>query len=377
LQRESFLNLSRFSYLNSKILFLVLLSAFQSITFVVVGNFILGIHGMTMAYWLILFSVAVFANLLGLNISAAFDSVVSIYILVPLLLIPQILLCGVIVKFDDLQSKTAAKDAVPFAGEIMASRWAFEALAVEQYKENRYMTRFFDVEKEMAQSRFRSDILTTELVGQVDLVDGWIRLNKPADDIAQKLVIIKNEIEKLDDEKLLPEFQFTESLVPGKFNSEIAELAKTHLNQLKDFHKNRYQKIKSEKDQLINKLNKENGDDFLYNQKMKYHNKSLEVLVLNSETKEFFRETPFGYMQKIAPIYKEPDFKNGRAHFLASEKNLFGITLGTFIFNLGILWLMIAFLYIALYYNLLRKLLGVSGQFKHFKSFFKNGKQKK
>src|SRR5690606_31496898 len=132
------------------------------------------------------FSVAVFANLLGLNISAAFDSVVSIYILVPLLLIPQILLCGVIVKFDDLQSKTAAKDAVPFAGEIMASRWAFEALAVEQYKENSYMARFFDVEKEMAQSRFRSDILTTELIGQVDLVDGWIRLNKPADDIAQK-----------------------------------------------------------------------------------------------------------------------------------------------------------------------------------------------
>jgi ABC-type multidrug transport system ATPase subunit len=377
LQRESFLNLSRFSYLNSKILFLVLLSAFQSITFVVVGNFILGIHGMTMAYWLILFSVAVFANLLGLNISAAFDSVVSIYILVPLLLIPQILLCGVIVKFDDLQSKTAAKDAVPFAGEIMASRWAFEALAVEQYKENRYMARFFDVEKEMAQSRFRSDILTTELIGQVDLVDGWIRLNKPADDIAQKLVIIKNEMEELNDEKVLPEFQFTESIVPGKFNSEIAELAKTHLNQLKDFHKNRYQKIKSDKDQLINKLNKENGDDFLYNQKMKYHNKSLEVLVLNSETDEFFRETPFGYMQKIAPIYKEPDFKNGRAHFLASEKNLFGITLGTFIFNLGILWLMIAFLYIALYYNWLRKLLGVSGQFKHFKSFFKNGKQKK
>jgi hypothetical protein len=46
---------------------------------------------------------------------------------------------------------------------------------------------------------------------------------------------------------------------------------------------------------------------------MKYHNKSLEVLVLNSETKEFFRETPYGYMQKIAPIYKEPDFSNGRA----------------------------------------------------------------
>jgi ABC transport system ATP-binding/permease protein len=376
LQRESFLNLSRFSYLNSKILFLVLLSAFQSFTFVFIGNLILGIHGMTLAYWLILFSVAVFANLLGLNISAAFDSVVSIYILVPLLLIPQILLCGVIVKFDDLQSKTAAKDAVPFAGEIMAARWAFEALAVEQHKNNRYMARFFDMEKEMAQARFRSDILTTELIGQVDLVDGWIRLNKPADEISKKLVIIKNEIEKLDEEKVLPKFQFTDFLVPGKFNSEIAEFAKAHLNQLKDFHKNRYQNIKSEKDQLINRLNKENGDEFLYNQKMKYHNKSLEVLVLNSETKEFFRETPYGYMQKIVPIYKDPDFSNGRAHFFSSEKNLFGYAVGTFVFNLGIIWFMIAFLYIALYYNWLRKLLGIPAQFKTIKSFLRNGNQK-
>ena len=377
LQRESFLNLSRFSYLNSKILFLVLLSAFQSFSFVVIANLILGIHNMTLIYWLVLFSVAVFSNLLGLNISSAFDSVVTIYILVPLLLIPQILLCGVIVKFDDLQNKNAAKDVVPVTGEIMASRWAFEALAVEQYKENNYMAQFFEMEKEMAQARFRSEILTAELIGQLDLVDGWTRLNKPVDEISRKLNIIQNEIKKLDAEKVLPEFQLTENLTPEKFNFEIAELAKTHLNQLKEFHNKRYQKVKSEKDQLINRLNKENGDQFLFDQKMKYHNKSLEALVLNSETKEFFRETPHGYMQKIAPIYKDPDFTNGSAHFLASEKNLFGLLVDTFIFNVGMIWLMSTFLYIALYYNWLRKLLGISVQFKTIKSFVKNGKQQK
>ena len=376
LQRESFLNLSRFSYLNSKILFLVILSAFQSFSFVVIGNLILGIDDMTMAYWLVLFSVAVFSNLLGLNISAAFDSVVTIYILIPLMLIPQILLCGVVVKFDDLQDKNARKDVVPLTGEIMASRWAFEALVVEQFKDNRYMARFFDFEKEMGQARFRSEILTTELIGQVDLIDGWIRLNKPANEISKKLNIIQNEIEKLNDEKVLPAFQFTESLAPGKFNSEIAELAKAHLHQLKDFHNNRYLEVKSEKDKFINQLNKENGDQFLFEQKMKFHSKSLEALVLNSETKEFYRETPYGYMQKIAPIYKNPDFTNGRAHFLASQKNLFGYAVDTFIFNVAIIWLMSTFLYIALYYNWLRKLLGMSVQFKTVKSFFKNGKHK-
>ena len=374
-QRESFLNLSRFSYLNSKILFLVLLSAFQSFVFVLIGNLILGIHGMTMAYWLILFSLAVFANLLGLNISAAFDSVVAIYILIPLLLIPQILLCGVIVKFDDLQNKNARKDAVPVAGEIMASRWAFEALAVEQYKENRYMGRFFDMEKEMAQARFLSEILITQLIGQIDLVDGWTRLNKPADEIAQKLTIIKNEIEKLDNENVLPPFQFTDNLTPEKFNPEIAALAKAHLEKLKDFYNARYQKIKQVKDQLIHRLEKENGDQFLYNQKMKYHNKSIENLVLNSDAKELYRKTPYGYMQKIAPIYKEPDFKNGRAHFLASQKNLFGYTIDTYFFNLAILWLMSTFLYIALYYNWLRKIMEVSVQFKKLKPKKNSAKQ--
>jgi hypothetical protein len=163
--------------------------------------------------------------------------------------------------------------------------------------------------------------------------------------------------------------------MPGKFNFDIAELTKTHLNQLKDFHNQRYQKVKSEKDQLIYHLNKEKGDQFLSDQKMKFHNKSLEVLVLNSETTPFYRETPYGYMQKIAPIYKDPDFTNGRAHFLASQKNLFGYAIDTFIFNVGMIWLMSSFLYIALYYNWLRKMLRISIQYKNIKSFFENGKQ--
>lgn len=377
--RESFLNLSRFSYINSKILFLILLSAFQSFSFVWFGNLILGIQDMTMAYWLILFSVSVFSNLLGLNISSAFNSVEAIYIIIPLLLIPQILLCGVIVKYDDLQSKNAVKDAVPLIGEIMASRWAFEALAVEQFKDNKYMSHFFELDKEMSQARYRSEILTTELIGQVDLVNGLTPilsgLYNPEIVEAHKLQIIRNEINKLDKENVLPEFKYTESLVPGKFNNKIAELTKIHLNNLKDFYNKRYLKVKSKKDQLINRLNKEKGDQFLYDQKMKYHNKSLEVLVTNSDAKQFYRVTSEGYMQKIAPIYKDPDFTNGRAHFLASQKNLFCNSVDTLAFNVGVIWLMSTFLYISLYYNWLRKLLDISPQFKLIKSFFKNERQ--
>jgi ABC transport system ATP-binding/permease protein len=359
LKRESFLNLSRFSYLNSKILFLILLSAFQAFSFVIIGNLILGIHNMTFIYWIVLFSVAVFSNLLGLNISSAFDSVVTIYILIPLMLIPQILLCGVIVKFDDLQSKAACRDAVPVAGELMVSRWAFEALAVEQFKGNDYMVHFFGSEKEMAQALFRSDILTTELTGYADLINGWLRQKRSDADISHKLLVIKNELMKLDEETSLPPFTYYNDLVIGKYNHETAGHVKSHLAILKNYYDDRYKKIMRERDRIINRLNKEYGNNYLYDLKMKYHNKSLERLVLNSEIKEFFYETPCGIMQKIAPVYKVPDFRNGRAHFLASEKNLFGITLATPGFNLMIIWLMSAVLYLSLYNDWLRRIISI------------------
>jgi amino acid transporter len=47
-------------------------------------------------------SASCFANMLGLNISSAFNSAVTIYISIPFLIIPQLLLAGVVVKFDKL-----------------------------------------------------------------------------------------------------------------------------------------------------------------------------------------------------------------------------------------------------------------------------------
>jgi hypothetical protein len=108
---------------------------------------------------------------------------------------------------------------------------------------------------------------------------------------------------------------------------------------------------------LIYSINKEKGDQYLYEQKMKFHNKSLETWVLNSESKEIYRETPCGIMQKIAPVYKSPDFKYGRAHFLASQKKVAGIFIDTFWFNLAVIWMMCIVLYLALYFDWLRKII--------------------
>ena len=362
LQRESFLNLSRLSYLNSKILFLLLLSAFQTFCFVLVGNLVLDIQGMNLPYWMVLFSVAVFSNMMGLNISSAFDSVVTIYILIPLLLIPQILLCGVIVKFDDLQDKMADKDAVPFVGELMVSRWAFEALAVEQHTKNNYVTRFFDQEKQMGRAKYNSDLLLTELIGRIDHTSGLQKLEKPEEEITKKLSLIKNEISKLNRSGILPPFAATNQLTLTGFSPAVADSAKRYLEKLKNYYKLQYNQIRKERDLKILQLKKSEGSDFLFTQKMKYHNKSLEDLMMNAGSKEYYRETGNSIMQKVAPVFKKPDFSNGRAHFLSSEKIVGNLVLSALAFNLSVIWLMNILLYLSLYFDWIRKILSGIGK---------------
>ena len=124
-KRESFLNLSKGSYIWSKIIIMFSLSAMQAFLFVLVGNYVLEIQGMIFPYWILLFSSFCFANMLGLNISSSFNSAVTIYILIPILIIPQLLFSGVMVKFDKLNPIITSQSQVPAIGDMMASRWAF------------------------------------------------------------------------------------------------------------------------------------------------------------------------------------------------------------------------------------------------------------
>ncbi|MEI2825894.1 MAG: hypothetical protein V9F04_05420 [Dermatophilaceae bacterium] len=52
---------------------LFLISAVQTMLFVLVGNTVLDIQGLVVAHWLMLFSTSCFANVLGLNVSASFN----------------------------------------------------------------------------------------------------------------------------------------------------------------------------------------------------------------------------------------------------------------------------------------------------------------
>jgi ABC-type multidrug transport system ATPase subunit len=347
-KREAFLNLSNGSYMFSKVMILFSISAIQTFTFVLIGNYILGIHGLTIEFWLVLFSVSCFANMLGLNISQTFNSAVTIYILIPILLIPQMILSGAIVKFDKLNPTISSQTHVPITGDIIASKWAFEALAVTQFKENDYMETFYELDKRISHYNFRIGYLYPKLRAKIDYNEKYAE-SKDQDKIDRmnhNLELLNNEFAKILKE--FPEQHFDVNLLKIEtFNFENAQTSRAYIKNWRSLCNKHFNQANDEKDALKSNLSR----DELIELKRTYHNDNLDDLVRNSSESTRIIEHQGEYIQKIDPIYLDPSTESTldyRAHLFAPTKNLFGNLVDTLKFNIIVLWIMTLLLYLCL-----------------------------
>ncbi len=366
LERESLLNLNWFSYLNSKIVWVFMLSAIQMISFVIIGSLIMEIKGMTFTYWLILFSTACFANMLGLFISSAFNSVVTIYILIPFLLVPQLLLGGVVVEFDDLHDSVTDKVYVPLVGDLMASRWSFEALAVEQFGKNRFQKHFFDIEQQNSDASFKASFLIPRLLGKVERIENNIDLNQNIEETETNLRILRNEIEYLQSSYGHMPFQYIHNINIDEFSGMVAEEAEGYLVYLRIHFVELARETASERDRRYREMQAEMGSDALYELRSDYHNKALADIVLNRHKVDFIYKTDDRLVQKKDPIYLIPESNWGRAHFYAPVKKFNNIYVDTIWFNISALWLMSLILYICILLHIPRKTVEYLESFKFF-----------
>ena len=361
LKRESFLNLSWGSYLFSKISIMFFLSAIQTLSFILVANFMLGIKGMNTDYWIILFTTSCFANMLGLNISSAFNSAVTIYILIPFILIPQLLLSGVIVKFDKLNPSIAAEKTVPVWGDVMASRWAFEALAVNQFKENDYEQNFYEFDKDISYADFRKNFWINELKGKIDYCQK--NSNNPAmkTELENAIVLIKNELFYEDAQNKKVKFaQGIDKISLENFkNEEFVNSLKSYIHELYRNYIKLYNKASDDKDRVISKLTKtpQMKEDFI-RLKNEYANDNLTDLVINRNEINKIMEKNGELIQKSDPIYLDPSGQTSiSAHFFAPNKKVFGNIVDTFWVNIIVIWGMSFLLAITLYFKLFGKFL--------------------
>jgi len=365
LQRESFLNLSRFSYLNSKIVVLFIISAIQTLSFILIGNYILEIKDLTFSYWLILFSTACYANMVGLNISSGLNSVVAIYVLIPLILVPQLLFSGVIVNFDNLHRTIASEKYVPRIGDTMTSRWAYEALAVNQFKNNKYERLFFDVERKISASSYNRTLLIPKLEDLNETCQYHLkRSNEQELDHASQL--LSSEILQLIGHKMThyPLLSYLASDHVDYDATSFDNIARFLADEKRKNLQN-YRDAKAEKDSLYKYLINEYGSKEAFLKfKDSYQNEALEEVVLNKQELQLMVMTGTNIIQKSDPIFQKPVSNWGRTVLYAPEKRVMNVRIPTPLFNTIIIWLGVIFFYVTLYFDILRKLIRYFETFK-------------
>jgi len=357
LKRESFLNLSRGSYLFSKTSILFGISALQAFLFVMAGNYIIEIEGMFFKYWLVLFSVWCFSNILGLIISDSFKTVITIYILIPFLVIPQLILSGVIVKFDDMNPDISPPNRIPFYGEVITSRWAYEALAVYQFKANPYESEFYPYNKTISKADYKRNFWIRDLMNKVDYCKRNIRGNDNSGNVKRHLRLLRNEIGK--ELSANPAVQYPcdlQKLTPENLTPQVLENAREYLNRLNSYYIERYNNASATRDRIINKyLETEEGRQNFMERKNSHHNEALSEQVRNAREIDRIVEYNGELHQKTDPIYREPEAMFIKAHFYAPVKNLLGRQYCTYSVNVAVIWFMTLMLWAALYYRLFKK----------------------
>ncbi len=356
LKREAFLNLSWNSYLLSKVTVQLVISAIQAFAFVLVGNGITEIRGMWFEYWLVLFSCWASANLLGLLISDSFKAVVTIYMLIPFLVIPQIILSGVIVKFEKLNPNISSPSEIPFYGELIMARWGYEALAVKQFKDNEFEEQFYEYDKIMSIANFKKIYWYNDLKRRIANLEKGLEQKKFDDDFKKDLLVLRNEIEKEMEAVSSLEFNYLDHLMPERVTARALEETKKYIEILNNSYKKTYIKYFNEKDRIITEAMEEDPEAFI-ELKQKHYNNSLEEFVTNEKEEKRSIEYKGEIIQKTDPIYKDPDHPFIKAHFYAPRKQVFGNFVDTYWVNIAVIWVWIILTYIALYYRPLKKVL--------------------
>jgi ABC-type multidrug transport system ATPase subunit len=355
LEREKFLNLSRLSYLFSKINFLFVLSAIQTLSFVLVANSILEVRGMLFRHWLILFSTACFGNLLGLNISAGMRTAVSIYILIPLLLVPELLLGGAMIAFDDLHKALSKKIYVPVIGDIMTTRWAYEAICVEQFKNNSFERPFFKYDMEISQNSWYASFLLPMLKVKVEECVAAGKKPEYREYSEENFRKINYHIGELSEISGIKPGKWITSVDYSVFNEIIGDDVKSYFDSLRTAFRMNENRLSIQLDSAKKNMEKQMGEAGFLSLREKDYNERLAEIVLNWRTPGKIYETDSRFIQKADPIFMKPGSKYGRAHFFAPYKQIGNLKIETLVFNVLAIWIMIAFLAVTLYYELLKR----------------------
>jgi len=289
--------------------------------------------------------------------SAVMRTVVSIYIAIPILLVPQILLGGALIKFDKLNSKATNPRYVPLVGDIIPSRWAYEGLAVFQFSKNRYQKQLFEFDKAVSDNSYMLNYFIPQLN------DILLDINRNISDESVPEYIVQQKVTMLLDaiETQIPQIPHCKRLL-GQVNRKVfnvttSSVLEHYLMCCREYYIQSLEHSIELRDDKITKLaTKLGSNNNLVTLRSNYFNESLARLVLNKDDADKI-EVKSGYIvQKVDPIYNTPKMAFGRSHFYASEKRFGQFYFQTYWFNLAVLGIFFILFYLLLLFEIPQKI---------------------
>jgi len=288
-------------------------------------------------------------------------------------MIPQMVLGGAMFTFDKLNRDISSADKVPFIAEFMPSRWIYEGLIVDQFKNNKFQRMFYDVEQEESTANFKIVYYFQELEDILDDCKKYIEQtnsDKDEEDFSVDLALLKNEIGK--ENKRVADIQYTQlkKINANDFNLSLYSSLSEHIEALRSHYTKRFTKASNKKDKMINMaISKYTKEKFNHIKDVNSNETISDVVLKVFEKNKILREGD-KLIQNVEPIYQmpEPDgFLSFRTHFFAPKKHFGGKYYETLWFNIMMVWIFTILLYVVLYFDLLRKSFNFLGELKYRK----------
>jgi ABC transport system ATP-binding/permease protein len=159
-------------------------------------------------------------------------------------------------------------------------------------------------------------------------------------------------------------FKEVDKLSTTSFDSSVYQNTSRFLITLKQFYSNRMNAYGNKKEALIDSLTNTKEKQQKYDaERSRYVNKAVSDAVRNITTSDRIVEYNGSLIQKIYPIYVVDHSPRSPMDFSANlyqpTKHFLGRYFDTLAFNIAIIWAMTILLFIALYFDLLKKLVKV------------------
>lgn len=160
-------------YVSAKFISLSIPALLQCGIYTYLGHMMLDIEGMFLLHWGWMTLTALCGTAMALTISAIVTTERAALSSVPLLLVPQILLAGALVPFDEMNrglfqggDKGREEGSEPIPARFMPLRYAYEGMMVTQATENLFEKQRRKVQADIDPLKHRSDMRLVGIKGQ-------------------------------------------------------------------------------------------------------------------------------------------------------------------------------------------------------------------